>query len=177
MKHTIMLVALAALATASVEAQTTTPQTTNNQTSNQGTVTTSTQTSNSANLPYSSQANYNRMDATQVPQNVQNTFGSSYQGVTGATWDSNNDVYRSSFQRDGKNMSVTYDKAGKMREMRTGIPMNDLPLSVRNSLKGQEANLPYEVKVGNTTYYSATVGGKETYYDANGKAVTMPKKK
>ncbi len=175
MKRTLMLAALAALATASVQAQTTTPQTTNNQTSNQGTVTTSTQTSNSANLPYSSQANYNTMDATKVPQHVRTTFGSSYQGITDARWDSNDDVYRSSFQQNGKDVSITYDKTGKMREMRTGMQMEDLPLSVRNSLKGTEANLPYEVKVGNETYYSATVGGKETYYDAKGKAVSMPK--
>lgn len=175
MKRTFMLAALATLATVGVQAQTTTPQTTNNQTTNQGTVTTRTQTSSTANLPYSSQANYNTMDATKVPQNVRTTFGSSYKGVANAKWDSNNDVYRSSFKQNGKNMSVTYDKSGKMREVRTGLQMSDLPLSVRNSLNGKNANLPYEVKVGSNTYYSATVGGKETYYDANGKLVTMPK--
>lgn len=172
-----MLTALAVLAIAGAQAQTTTPQPTNNQTSNEGTVTTSTQTGNVANLPYSSQANYNTMDATRVPQNVRSSFGSSYQGITSATWDSNNDVYRSSFQRDGKHTMVTYDKSGKMREMRSGMQMSDLPLSVRNSLKGQEANMPYEVKVGNNTYYSATVGGKEMYYDSKGKSVKMPKMK
>lgn len=175
MKRTFMLAALVAISTVAVQAQTTNPATTNNQTTNNGTVTTQTQTGNTANLPYSSQANYNMMDANKVPQNVRTTFGSSYQDVTNAKWESNNDVYRSSFQRNGKNMAVIYDKTGKMREMRTEMQMNDLPMSVRNSLTGKEANLPYEVKVGTNTYYSATVGGKETYYDANGKAVTMPK--
>ena len=170
-----MLAALAALATAGVQAQSTTPQTTNNQTATQGTVTTRTQTSSSANLPYSSQAHYNTMDATKVPQNVRTSFGSSYTDATGTQWESNNDVYRSSFTQNGKNRSVIYDKNGQVREMRTGIQLSDLPTAVQTSLQGKEANLPYEVKVGNSTYYSTTIGGKETYYDSNGKAVTMPK--
>lgn len=175
MKRTLMLAAFVALTTVAVQAQSTTPQTTNNQTANNGKVTTQMQTGNTANLPYSSQANYNMMDANKVPQSVRTTFGSSYKGVTDARWEGNNDVYRSSFTRDGKNMSAVYDKSGKLREMRTGMQMRDLPMSVQNSLKGQNANMPYEVKVGNNTYYSTQVGGKETYYDAKGKSVNMPK--
>jgi hypothetical protein len=177
MKHSLMVAALTALTSVAVQAQTTTSTTTNNQTANNGTVTTQMQTGNTANLPYSSQANYNMMDANKVPQNIRDTFGSSYKDITDAKWDSNNDVYRSSFKRDGKMMSTTYDKSGNIREMRTGMQMSDLPISVQNSLKGTEANLPYEVKVGNNTYYSATVDGRETYYDSNGKMVKIPKKK
>ena len=175
MKRTLMLAAFAALTTVAVQAQTTTPQSTNNQTVNNGAVTTQTQTSSSANLPYSSQAHYNTMESTKVPQPVQSSFGSSYQDVTDARWESNNDVYRSSFTRNGKNMSAIYDKAGKLREMRTGVQMSDLPVSVQNSLKGKNANMPYEVKVGTNTYYSTQVDGQETYYDAQGKSVTLPK--
>ena len=74
-------------------------------------------------------------------------------------------------------MSAVYDKNGKVREMRTGLKMNELPMAVQNSLKGKDANMPYKVKVGNNTYYSTKVAGKETYFDANGKSVTMPKMK
>lgn len=175
MKRTLILAALASFTMVAVQAQTTTPQTTNNQAANNGKVTTQMQTGNTANLPYSSQANYNMMDANKVPQSVQTTFGSSYKDVTDTRWESNDDVYRSSFTQNGKNMSAVYDKSGKIREMRTSLEMSDLPVSVQNSLKGKEANMPYEVQVGNSTYYSTQIGGKETYYDANGKTVTLPK--
>lgn len=177
MKRTLMLAALVAMTTVAVQAQTSTPQTTNNQAANNGKVTTPMQNGNTANLPYSSQANYNMMDANKVPQSVRTTFGSSYKDVSDARWEGNNDVYRSSFTRDGKNMSAVYDKNGQLREMRTGMKMNELPVSVQNSLKGQDATMPYEVKVGNNTYFSTKVAGKETYYDAEGKSVTMPKMK
>ncbi|MPR34804.1 hypothetical protein [Salmonirosea aquatica] len=170
MKRSIILAALAAITTLGVQAQSTTPQT-------NAPATTQTQPGNTANLPYSGLATYNVLDPNRVPQNVKTSFGTDYQGINGAKWESNNDVYRSTFMQNGKNMSVLYDKNGKMRETRTAMQMSDLPASVRTSLQGKEANLPYEVKVGNNTYYTATVGGKPSYYDANGKAVTMPKMK
>lgn len=172
-----MLAAMVAIAVTSANAQTTTPTTpttTNNQTTTSSATTTMQNNANTANMPYSSQANYNAMDANKVPMNVQKTFGTDYADMKDAKWDSNDDVYRSSFKRDGKDMTVTYDKSGKMRESRTGMTMKDLPASVQTSM-GKNANMPYEVKVGNQTYYSNKVDGKDMYYDNKGKAVKMPK--
>ena len=176
MKKQIMLAALLAGATLGASAQqTTTPNTTNNrnnQTTNNGTTTTS-QSTNTANRPYASRTNYNTLAESRVPQNVRSTYGSSYKGVTGAKWESDGQNYRSSFKRDGKDMSVTYDKTGKMTESRTRMEMTDFPQSVRTSMKGKNATNAYEVKRGNDTYYSATVDGKEMYYDRSGKSVDM----
>lgn len=167
-----MLAALLAGAMLGVNAQTTTPTTTNNQTTNNGTTTTQ-QGTNTANRPYQSQTNYNTLNDSRVPQNIRDTYGSSYNGATGTKWESDGQNYRTSFQRDGRDMSVTYDKDGKMTESRTSMEMNDFPRSVRNSMKGKNATNAYEVKRGNDTYYSATVGDREMYYDKNGKSVDM----
>ncbi len=167
-----MLAALLAGATLGVNAQSTTPTTTNNQTTRNGTTTTA-QGTNTANRPYQSQTNYNTLNESRVPQNIRDTYGSSYNGATGAKWEGNDTGYRSTFKHSGKDMSVTYDKNGKMMESRTGMRMTDFPQSVQNSMKGKNATMPYEVKRGNDTYYSAKVGGKDMYYDKNGKSVDM----
>ncbi len=172
MKKQIMLAALLAGATLGVNAQTTTPTTTNNQTTKNGATTTA-QGTNTANRPYQSQTNYNTMAESRVPQNIRDTYGSSYTGATGTKWEGNDNGYRSTFKHNGKDMSVSYDKNGKMTESRTGMKMTDFPQSVQTAMKGKEANMPYEVKMGNNTYYSATVGGKEMYYDKSGKSVDM----
>ncbi|ODS73439.1 MAG: hypothetical protein ABS46_20115 [Cytophagaceae bacterium SCN 52-12] len=125
-------------------------------------------------FPYASQGTYNPVEANQVPQNIQSSFGTDYTGVTGARWEYNNDVYRSSFMQDGKNRSVLYGQDGRVIETRTGTTVNDLPSSVRNALEGKNATSPYEIKVGQNTYYSTQVDGKEVYYDSNGSAVNIP---
>ncbi len=168
MKKQIILAALMAGATLGANAQTTTPPTTNNQTTNNGATTTQ-QGTNTANRPYASQTNYNTLAESRVPENIRNTFGSSYTGVTGTKWQGDGQNYRSSFMNNGKNMSVTYDNKGKLMETRTSMNMTDLPMSVQTQLKGKNANMPYEVKMGNNTYYSTQVGGKDMYYDKNGK--------
>lgn len=174
MKKQIMLAAMLAGATLGVNAQTTTPATTNNQTTNNGTTTTA-QGTNTANRPYASQTNYNTLAQSRVPKNVIDTYGTSYNGATETKWQGNGTDYRTSFKHDGKDMSVTYDKNGKMTESRTGMKMTDLPMSVQTAMKGKNANMPYEVKMGNNTYYSGQVDGQEMYYDNKGKSVDMNK--
>jgi len=168
MKKQIILAALLAGATLGVNAQTTTPTTTNNQTTNNGATTTQ-QGNNAANRPYASQTNYNTLAESRVPENIRSTFGTSYAGVTETKWQGNGKDYRTSFKRDGRDMSVTYDMNGKMTETRTSMNMTDLPMSVQTQLKGKNANMPYEVKMGNNTYYWTQVSGKDMYYDKNGK--------
>ena len=135
-----------------------------------------TQTSSDPSMPYFSQATYNAMDTNAVPANVASSFGMNYSGVTGTKWEGNNDVYRSSFQQGGKDMSVIYDKEGKVREVRTGMAVTDMPASIQTALNGQNVTKPYEVTVGKSTYYATQVNGKEVLYDSQGKSLTMPKK-
>lgn len=128
-------------------------------------------------IPYADQTNYMTMTYDQVPKDLQLSFGSAYPHASNATWESNKEGYRTLFEQDGRRMSVRYDMQGKAQEVRTGMDIEALPLPVQNQLKSQEANLPYEIKVGNETYYSAQVGGKEVYYDAKGKQLDFSKRK
>lgn len=155
--------------------QTTSPQTTSPPSTNNTGSTGQNQNNASNNFPYSSQGAYNSMDATTLPQGIRSSFDTEYNGVTGAKWEGNNDVYRSSFQRDGKQMSVTYDRNGQVRETRSAMEMTDFPMEVQNSFKGKTASTPSEIKVGNNTYYSAQINGQDMYYDSKGKAVKMTK--
>ncbi len=135
------------------------------------------QDSRALTFPYMGQGVYDPVEVNKVPQNIQSSFGSDYTGVTGTRWEYNNDVYRSSFMQDGKNRSVLYGQDGRVIETRTGMTVNDLPPSVQNALEGKNATSPYEIKVGQNTYYSTQVDGKEVYYDSNGSAVNIPQPK
>jgi hypothetical protein len=168
MKYTLALATLLATACGGARAQTPANPEKTTQTTYQKAAT---------GIPYADQTNYMTMTYDQVPQEVQLSFGNAYPNAANTRWESNKMGYRTSFEQDGRKMSIWYDLQGKEQERRTGVAMEALPLPVQNQLKGQEANLPYEIKVGNETYYSAEVGGKEVYYNAKGKAIRKPKKK
>ncbi|WP_345026370.1 hypothetical protein [Ravibacter arvi] len=131
------------------------------------------QDSRALRFPYMGQGTYSSVEMNTVPQNIQSSFGTDYSGVQDARWEYNNDVYRSSFMQDGKNKAVLYGRDGRIIEARTGTTMNGLPSAVQSALTGKNVTSPYEIKVGDNTYYSAQVDGKEMYYDANGKALEM----
>ena len=172
MKRIILLTGMMACVAFGTMAQTTspaTPGTTAPQTAGN-------QTSQTSTFPYTGRGTYNSVNMDRVPQNIQSSFGTDYSGVTGATWEFNNDVYRSSFTQDGVNRSVLYGQDGRMIETRTSMTASDLPSSVQNALKGRNATSAYEIRVGDNTYYSTQVGGREMYYDANGGAVKIPKR-
>ncbi|TDB63627.1 hypothetical protein [Arundinibacter roseus] len=167
MKKTILIAAFV-VAGLGVSAQTTSP--TQSPTTNPTQSPTQTQSQN-----MNVGRDYSSTTFDQVPQGLRTSFGQTYSSVSDAKWERNNAGYRTSFQQDGRDVSIRYDLQGKEQEMRRGIEMNALPASVRSSLKGQEANYPYEVKVGNQTFYSTQVGGKEMYFDKSGKSVQPPK--
>ncbi|GAB2780927.1 hypothetical protein GCM10027275_25620 [Rhabdobacter roseus] len=178
MKRTIFFTALMASVVFGTMAQTT-PQGTPAQTTPQstpGTTVPQNAGNRTSTTPYMGQGTYNSMDMNRIPQNIQSSFGTDYSGVTGATWEYNNDVYRSSFTQDGKNRSVLYGQDGRMIETRTSTNTSDLPSSVQSALKKQNATSAYEIQVGDNTYYSTQVGGKEMYFDSKGSAVKMPKR-
>jgi hypothetical protein len=147
------------------------------QNTQQGTTTrpqTQGQDSRGTTYPYMGQGKYNTVNTNRVPQNIQSSFGTNYEGVNGANWEYNNEVYRSSFMQNGKNMSVLYGQDGRVIETRTGTTMNELPSSLQDALNGKNATAPYEIRVGDNTYYSTQQGGKEVYYDSNGSPVKIP---
>ncbi len=162
MKHTLLIAAFVA-AGLGANAQTTNPAGT-------GVNQSPTQTTNMG-------ANYVGTPYDKIPKNVQTTFGTAYPGITTSKWESSKTGYRTNFQQNGRDTWVTYDLQGNQQEIRSSMSMDALPLTVQSTLKGQEANYPYEVKVGNETYYTAKVKNKDMYYDINGNAMKPPKRK
>ncbi len=155
MKKTLLMAALV-VASMGTYAQTTQPI---GQTSTQG-----------------GQSDYTSTTYNEVPKNVQTTFSASFPGLANSRWEQSNNGYRTNFEQNGRDTWVTYDRQGKQTEMRTSMTMDELPTRVQTTLQNQNANYPYEVKIGNNTYYSAKVGNKDMYYDKNGKATKLPKR-
>lgn len=151
-----LLMAAFAVASLGAYAQTTTPT---GQSTTQGTM----------------QPDYTSTTYNEVPKSVQTTFSASFPGLVNSRWEMNRNGYRTNFEQDGRDTWVTYDRQGKQTEMRTSMTMDELPVRVRTTLQDQNANYPYEIKIGNNTYYSAKVGDKDMYYDKDGKSVKSPK--
>ncbi len=167
MKRIILLTGLMTCVVFGTFAQTTPPATS-------GTAVPQAQDSRALRFPYMGQGIYNSVGTDGVPQNIQSSFDSDYAGVTDARWEYNNEVYRSSFMQDGKDRSVLYGQDGRVIETRTSTTIDDLPASVRDALEGKNATSPYEIKIGENTYYSTQVDGKEVYYESNGSVVRIP---
>jgi hypothetical protein len=155
MKKTLLMAAFV-VASLGTYAQTTTPT---GQSTTQGTT----------------QSGYTGTTYNEVPTNVQSTFSASFPGLANSQWEMNPNGYRTNFKQNGRDTWVSYDRQGKQTEMRTSMTMEELPTRVQTTLQKQNANYPYEVKIGNNTYYSAKVGDKDMYFDANGKALKNPK--
>lgn len=173
MKHIVLVAALAALVTIEARSQVTQPNPPASSSQSSRTSTNQSSSSQDPVMPYFSQSTYNAVENTALPPEVTSSFGTKYAGVTGTKWESNNDVYRSSFQQDGKNMSVIYDKTGKMREVRTGTTLTELPSSVQTALNGKNATFPYLIKVNDQTFYSAQVNGQDVYFDSAGNSINV----
>jgi hypothetical protein len=125
-------------------------------------------------FPYLGTGSYNQIEMDKVPQSIRTKFGSDYLVARNASWEYNDDVYRGSFEQDGKTRSVIFSPDGHLIEARTGMTVEDLPSSVQNAVSGRKVTSSSEIKVGNNTYYSTQEGGKEVYYDSNGNAIKIP---
>jgi hypothetical protein len=169
MKTAMMMATFVVAGWIGANAQVTTPQ----NTGTQGTALPAPQSTINT-FPYSTTGAYNTMDVNSVPQNIRSTFDTSYPGLSDVRWESNNDVYRSSFTHNGRSTSVLYDQNGNVRETRTAADFTSFPSAVQNSLNGKTINSAYEIRVGNSTYYSTQIDGQDVYYDEQGKALEIP---
>jgi hypothetical protein len=65
-----------------------------------------------------------------VPKSAKDAFVKLYPKATEVKWDKENQGYEASFKLNGKDMSVIFDKEGKVLETETAIEISQLPKGV-----------------------------------------------
>ena len=93
-----------------------------------------------------------------VPAKISKTFVKSHPKISPVEWTKVGDDYQASYLVDDKNMSVTYNAAGKLRKTEKEISLSQLPASV---LKYVNDNFPGEVVKKKVLVTSST--GKTLY--------------
>lgn len=112
------------------------------------------------------------------PSNIGKTFSSAHPNLQNqnVNWVLENGNYRAEFITiDSTRNSVMYDKSGKLMESQVDIKDTELPLSARESMKGQKPNrLTRTTDANGVVKYRATVEDKEMFFDDKGKQQQAP---
>lgn len=93
-----------------------------------------------------------------VPAKVSKSFERSHHKISPVEWSKVGDDYQASYMVDNKNMSVTYNAAGKLRKTEKEISISQLPATV---LKYVNDNFPGEVVKKKVLITNAS--GKSSY--------------
>lgn len=112
-----------------------------------------------------------------VPKSAKDSFSKLYPEATKVKWDKENHDYEASFKLNGKDMSVIFDKEGKVLETETAIEISQLPQNVEkhvmNNYKGY--NITGAAKIlkanGEELFEAKITKGKEKkdlFFDKNG---------
>lgn len=113
-----------------------------------------------------------------VPKSAKDTFSKLYPKATEVKWDKENQDYEASFKLNGKDMSVIFDKDGKVLETETAIEISQLPKGidkyVMDYYKGYKITGAAKiVKANGEELFEAEITkGKEKkdlFFDKNGK--------
>ncbi len=113
-----------------------------------------------------------------VPKSAKDTFSKLYPEATEVKWDKENQDYEASFKLNGKDMSVIFDKDGKVLETETAIEISQLPKGidkyVMDYYKGYKITGAAKiVKANGEELFEAEITkGKEKkdlFFDKNGK--------
>ncbi|AFH47877.1 Hypothetical protein IALB_0165 [Ignavibacterium album JCM 16511] len=113
-----------------------------------------------------------------VPKSAKDAFSKLYPKATEVKWDKENQGYEASFKLNGKDMSVIFDKDGKVMETETAIEISQLPKGVEkyvmDNFKGYKITGAAKiVKANGEELFEAEITkGKEKkdlFFDKNGK--------
>lgn len=113
-----------------------------------------------------------------VPTKTKDSFSKLYPKAADVKWDKEKNNYEASFKQDGKDMSVIFDKDGKVLETETAIEVSKLPKEVEkyvvekyNGYKITEAEKIVKAN-GEKLFEVEVTKGKNTkdlLFDSNGK--------
>ncbi len=120
-----------------------------------------------------------RLKESQVPAATKTAFEKKYPGVKGS-WDKEGANYEVNFKQNGKAMSAVIDNNGTIVETETDIPVNDLPVAIREYMQKNYAGIKISeaakiVKATGEVNYEAEVNHKDVIFDAKGKFIKEAK--
>jgi len=97
-----------------------------------------------ANVPYSSQANYSMMEDSPIPQaqGAEKSSSASYIGVLAEKWETDKRGRRGTFIHNGQEISVSNGQPTYELQRRPTITLPSLKLSAHDSLVGTPSHLP-----------------------------------
>jgi len=113
-----------------------------------------------------------------IPQAAKDSFAKLYPKAAEVKWDKENGDYEASFKFNGKDMSVIFDKDGKILETETAIEISQLPNGiekyVKDNYKGYKITGAAEiVKSNGEKLFEAEItkgkNKKDLLFDSNGK--------
>lgn len=115
---------------------------------------------------------------TNIPKSAKDSFSKLYPKATEVKWDKENQGYEASFKLDGKDLSVIFDKAGKVMETETAIEISQLPKGIEkyvmDNYKGYKITGAAKIVKANgeETYEAEVTKGKDKkdlLFDKSGK--------
>lgn len=115
---------------------------------------------------------------TNIPKVAKDSFTKLYPKATEIKWDKENQGYEASFKLDGKDVSVIFDKEGKVMETETAIEISQLPKGIEkyvmDNYKGYKITGAAKIvkSNGEETYEAEVTKGKDKkdlLFDKSGK--------
>lgn len=115
---------------------------------------------------------------TNIPKAAKDSFSKLYPKATEVKWDKENQDYEASFKLDGKNMSVIFDKNGKVMETESAIEISQLPKGIEKYVMDnyKEYKITGAAKIvksnGEELFEAEITKGKDKkdmFFDKNGK--------
>lgn len=115
---------------------------------------------------------------TNIPKAAKDSFSKLYPKATEVKWNKENQDYEASFKLEGKNMSVIFDKNGKIMETETAIEISQLPKGIEkyvmDNYKGYKITGAAKiVKSNGEELFEAEItkgkDKKDLFFDKNGK--------
>lgn len=119
------------------------------------------------------------LPASKVPSASKEAFAKAHPNVIGK-WEKEEGDYEVTFREGGKDMSCVIDKAGKIKETETVIPLSALPAAVTAYIAKHYKGVKVKeaasiVKADGTTTYEVEIKGKDVLFDAAGNLVKTKK--
>lgn len=122
---------------------------------------------------------YSRHGAhAKVPQTVLDAFSSQYPGVK-AEWEEEMGNYEAGFEKDGREISISYDRRGRLLETEEEIEISEAPAAIPAYAGRHYHERMSEIcrirNINGIIMYEAELGNFRLVFDAQGKLIREEK--
>lgn len=130
-------------------------------------------------------ANAQKIKANEVPQAVKDSFSKEYPSNPTVQWEKEDGLYEANFKINKKEVSVSLDNSGVIKEVETELAKTELPSAVQAELKKSYGDYKIEeiakiVSNETTTYEAEVEKGESSFeliFDSNGKLLKKTEEK